>query len=643
MSNQLAIATNPDWTGAQVALIQQQIAPGCTVPELELFGQVCKRTGLDPFSRQIYAVSRGSGDRRKMTIQVSIDGFRLQAERSKKYAGSETFWCGEDGQWKDVWLSSEPPAAAKTVVWRLGCEKPFTGVALWNEYKQEVPVWKGNQKVGMKLGDMWAKMPATLLAKCFDDGTEVLTTEGFQKFSAITGRVLQVGSTGLEATHAKPFVQDYTGKMISVSSDMLNFCVTPNHDMVTTFGRVEAQAMLATSRTRPVWRIPMTVEESLTDDTLISDDDLRLAGYILADGWSNGHKKFNVAVSKPRKIESLRKLNPNSERVQHSKGAISKGERKVKSNFDKVVFTFDVERVSWLMDTNKVVDVGGISRLSKRQARIVIDAWQEFDGYTNKKTGVRRLYTSRVDHVRCAEILAISAGYSVNVPRERTSDISSKPNFMLTISEPNPAPVCLPVGNQPGIRYTSAPNENKVWCVTVPSGVIVVRRHGFSMLCGNCSEALALRKAYPAELSGLYTSEEMAQADLVQPIAPADEKAVEVSMARPVKQVAAIPAFLQEPGPSQEDKAIADKVNAAPPKKAKPEPASTEEQDLFSARLAENQIDDDTATAALSRLMKVSLTHWRALKGKQLAYTLGEGWDKFSATVVDIANESEAA
>ena len=136
------------WTPEQTQLISSTIAPGCTPDELKLFAYACQRTGLDPFSRQIYAIKRGG----KMTIQAGIDGLRAIAERTGQLDGSETFWCGADGVWSDVWLADKPPAAAKTIIHRKGSNHAFTGVARFADY---------NAGQGL-----WSKMPAAMIAKC---------------------------------------------------------------------------------------------------------------------------------------------------------------------------------------------------------------------------------------------------------------------------------------------------------------------------------------------------------------------------------------------------------------------------------------------------------------------------------------------
>lgn len=127
----------------QVELIRSQIAPKANQNELALFLHQCKRTGLDPLARQIYCIHLGG----KMTIQTSIDGFRVIAERSGDYAGQDAPDFMEDGNGKLV--------ACRVTVYRFRGEQRYpaaVGVAYMSEYSAG--------------GPMWNKMPHTMLAKC---------------------------------------------------------------------------------------------------------------------------------------------------------------------------------------------------------------------------------------------------------------------------------------------------------------------------------------------------------------------------------------------------------------------------------------------------------------------------------------------
>lgn len=143
--------------------------------ERRLFIETCERTRLDPFQRQIFPVirrekvGRGSDDHwvDRMTIQVSIDGFRLVAQRTGEYAGQVgPHWCGPDGQWRDVWLAPEPPVAARVGVYRRGFVEALFAVARFDAYAQTRTVKTDGGRQKLVHAGLWARMPDLMIGKC---------------------------------------------------------------------------------------------------------------------------------------------------------------------------------------------------------------------------------------------------------------------------------------------------------------------------------------------------------------------------------------------------------------------------------------------------------------------------------------------
>jgi phage recombination protein Bet len=156
-----AIPERQTFTREQIDLLKRTICAGATDDELKLFTATAERLQLDPFARQVFAVKRYDSKKRVevMAIQVSIDGFRLVAERTGHYAGQlGPFWSADGKEWLEVWLDDDhPPAAAKVGVLRNDFKEPLWSVATWSQYRQE-----GQNGIT----PMWRKMGPLMLAKC---------------------------------------------------------------------------------------------------------------------------------------------------------------------------------------------------------------------------------------------------------------------------------------------------------------------------------------------------------------------------------------------------------------------------------------------------------------------------------------------
>ena len=135
-------AMHAGFTPEQKELIRTQIARGCTDDEIALFLHVCQTRGLDPLTKQIYAIKRGG----QMTIQVAIDGARSIAAKTGRYMP------GREAKYEHDGRSLKSATVYAKVMAPDGSWHEISDSAYMVEYMGGTPLWK--------------KMPRVMLSKC---------------------------------------------------------------------------------------------------------------------------------------------------------------------------------------------------------------------------------------------------------------------------------------------------------------------------------------------------------------------------------------------------------------------------------------------------------------------------------------------
>lgn len=158
-----AVALQAD-ADARMLLFRQTHMGELTDLEFELMTMEAAALGLDVLRKEYAAIKFGG----KYTGFPTIHGLLKMAQRSNKFDGMETQWCGPDGIFRDVWLEVTPPAAARCKVYVVGRSRPFVGIATFQERKR---TYKAKDRDGHYTGaeilmDQWKTQPAHMLGKC---------------------------------------------------------------------------------------------------------------------------------------------------------------------------------------------------------------------------------------------------------------------------------------------------------------------------------------------------------------------------------------------------------------------------------------------------------------------------------------------
>ena len=340
---------------------------------------------------------------------------------------------------------------------------------------------------------------------CYDDGTDVLTAEGWKSWPDVNGDELfatRARDGRLEYQPALRLVRkEYRGHMIGFKGASLDLLVTPDHRVLASpqttrperaaprFRLLPAHGVLWRAHrhtTTAHWRVRNRSRLVFDGCSFPSAPLLRLIGLFIGDGQlpSSNHAVFRLR--KEREIRFLRSAVDASGLELREWGATGD--------------VFAVPVGSQLRELLAECYVDGEKRIPPRLLALDVDSLRALyagllnsDGsiQTRESAEDREVYytTSRrlADDV---QELALKIGRSASVRPHRSASgdghYGAKPRWRVTIySGRNSRPALCRTREQAESQMGVERYDGAIHCVEVPNNTLYVRRNGYPVWCGN--------------------------------------------------------------------------------------------------------------------------------------------------------------
>lgn len=315
---------------------------------------------------------------------------------------------------------------------------------------------------------------------CYDEQTEILTENGFLSFSELMDnqkiRVAQYHENGtVDFVFPTKYFQDvYEGPMQYFTNEHhIDLLVTPNHRMI----RRNAAKRIDVQKAENVkynfrW-------QHIHAGTLIGDRKLSPLERILiafqADGSYNttGPKnKIRFTFTKQRKIQRMTELCDNAGIDYHT---TTEPGRPQNTQFYITLDEAPLKNFEWVLPI--------LSQISGLWAQEFIEEMSYWDA-TRRSDDRFKFDTTVAINAEVVQTLATLAGY-------RTCYSISPDTRKEIFSDVHTVHVCLwDYSDGQSIKCEQVQYNGTIYCVQVPTGMLIVRRNGKVSVCGNSGEPI---------------------------------------------------------------------------------------------------------------------------------------------------------
>ncbi len=336
-----------------------------------------------------------------------------------------------------------------------------------------------------------------VLDECFEGNTEILTDKGFKKFKDLDKTELVAQWENGIISFVKPLeyikrIHDGQLCKIHLKRDCFLY-TTPNHNhpMINRrSGKVEYKKM-NDWKFNGNWNIVSSGKSDIIDTEELSYLE-RLYIILQADGsihseLDNSHTTCAFSFSKQRKIDRFLDIVNNSNLIwREVKGHSIIGNKAAMRRF----------MVEMPFKSSKILRNHINTTVSFEKAKAIIEEMVHWDGHIIKNSKDYYYYSSiNEDNVNFYNEIAILANYicykSVQIDDRKTTFNNVHRLYISLDNKRTP--------NGQRINKTLIDFNDYVYCVSVPSGNIVIRSEGVTLVSGNChlisdAQMLAIKK-----------------------------------------------------------------------------------------------------------------------------------------------------
>ena len=321
--------------------------------------------------------------------------------------------------------------------------------------------------------------------ECVSNETEILTPNGWVRIDEYNNeKVLQIhpDMTGSFVTPIAYVKHEYDGDMYTEDKKGYSISVTANHNMVYFDYKGRLQKTKACEmKCGSSSSVPTAVGVNGSGIPL-TNDELALWIAVSADCYCDG-KKYILHCKKQRKIDRLSDI--------LNRLAI---EFVVRQRPDT---TFDVKFLKPSFITSKIFPMEWIGLATLEQRKFIIEEMVYWDGNTVPNRAQYEYSSKEYSNATFMQTIAHTCGYHSSIIRRSNAHGSwYKVSILLKknhVSHQKP--------------YNVEKYKGMVYCVTVPTGMILVRHHEHISVTGNCDTLAAIEAGFPNAVSVPFGSQ----------------------------------------------------------------------------------------------------------------------------------------